>query len=154
MSPLEAFINPLTSPYWQALREHRLLLAACEQCRYLRPPPDFRTRGGPFVFLQVCPNCAADSLAWKRSQGSGIVETFVWYMTDLAPNPPELAPFELPIPYNVSVVRLDDGPRLITNVVDVELGALRVGTRVKAVFVDLPDWTILRFAPANGSTQL
>jgi len=56
------------------------------------------------------------------------------------------------IPYNVTLVELDEGPRLITNLVGVELDAIRIGMRVTPVFEAVSDAvTLVKFRPlADG----
>jgi len=54
------------------------------------------------------------------------------------------------VPYNVALVQLDAGPRLITNIVGVRPEELRIGMRVVAAFEDVtPDVTLVRFRPAQ-----
>lgn len=142
---IDGLIDDDSKPYWSGLSEGRLLLKRCLACGYVRPPAVYRTKQ-PSAW--VCPNCLSEDGQWEQMSGAGVVETFVWYLEDLIGDSPEFEPFKLPLPYNVALVRLDEGPRVITNVLEVEMGALGVGDRVQAAFVPVPGRTILRFQPA------
>jgi len=101
-----------------ALRDHALRLQHCSACGFVRHPP------GP-----VCPECWSDRFDWKDHAGDAEVSAFVWYMKSLDPRFPE-------VPYNVALVRLAQGPVIVSSVVDVAFGALQVGDRVAATFCD------------------
>jgi len=116
--------------YWDSLREHRLMLQHCSGCGFVRFPP-----------RSSCPECWSEAFDWREHSGSGRVTSFVWYMKPLDPRFPE-------VPYNVSLVALDGGPVLVSNVVDVAFGGLRIGDRVKARFSDEKSgFAVLLFEP-------
>jgi len=86
----------------------------CLDCGHLRAPSQ-----------PICPECLAEYYCWEPVSGVAIVETFTWY----------LKPFDdrcTQVPYNVALVRLSEGPRLITNIVDVSMNDLQVGLGVRA----------------------
>ena len=53
------------------------------------------------------------------------------------------------VPYNVSLVDLDEGGRLVTNVVDCPPEEVKIGMAVEVVFEDLPDYTLPKFQPVK-----
>ena len=109
---------------------HEIRMQRCDDCGYIRFPESF-----------ACPECLSRATSWATLSGEGTVETFVWYLRHLEPhNPPLPEP-----PYNVAVIRLAEGPALISNVVDVAFGELAVGDAVRAA--EDPD--VLRFTPAR-----
>lgn len=119
--------------WWNGLREHRLLLQHCADCGHPRMPP------GP-----ICPECWSDKHEWRAHAGTGTVTSFVWYMQPLDPRFTE-------VPYNVSLVALDGGPVVVSNVLDVAFGALKIGDRVRARFCDEPSgFTSLMFVQENA----
>ena len=67
-----------------------------------------RRLAGPAV-LSCLPGLAT---AWERAGGSGTLLSWVVYHTAYHPA------FEAKLPYNVALVQIDEGPRLITNIVD------------------------------------
>lgn len=109
---------------------HEIRLQRCDECGYIRAPESF-----------ACPECLSQAATWTVLSGDGTVETFVWYLEHLDPHP-DGAPA---VPYNVAVVRLAEGPALITNVTGVAFGELAVGDAVRAA----GDPAVLRFAPVR-----
>lgn len=109
--PLGAVVvDPATEPYWAAAREGVLKLRRCTACHkphwYPRP---------------VCPFCTGDT-EWVDAKGSG--EIYSLSVTRRAG----------PVAYALALVKLDEGVTMMTNIVDCDLDALRIGQRVKVVF--------------------
>ncbi len=124
--------TPDSQPFWDALRQHELHLQRCQAC------------GQAFFYPRnVCPHCLSSDLAWFRSSGRGRLHTFVIAYT--APrNPP------LEVPYVIAMVELEEGPRLMTNLVGVEPDPkqIRCEMPVEIEFVDVTDeFTLPRFRP-------
>ena len=89
----------LTRPYWDALREGHLVFQRC---------------GCGHAFLPArrhCPACLQPGPRWERASGRGTLVSWVVYHTAYHPA------FESRLPYNVALVELSEGPRLLTNVV-------------------------------------
>jgi uncharacterized OB-fold protein len=130
MKPLPR-ITPDAKPFWDALRERRLLLPYCTACGRPHLPP------GP-----VCPFCFAARLEWRPASGRGQLSS--WTVVHKAWFPA----FEADIPYNVVQVELAEGPRLTANVVGIANEALKVGQPVEIVFDAVtPELTMPRFRP-------
>lgn len=88
-------------PFWEALSEGRLLIKRCADC-------------GAFHFYPrpFCPHCWSDAVEWHEASGRGRVYTYsTVYVNDLPPFGPE-------VPYVAAVVELDEGPRMMTRLVD------------------------------------
>ena len=119
--------------YWNALREHRLMLQHCGNCGCVPFPP-----------RAFCPECWSDSLEWRAHSGEGKVSSFVWYTKSLDARFPE-------VPYNVSLIALAKGPVVISNVVEVAFGDLHIGDAVQAHFSDESEsFTALLFVKTLG----
>jgi uncharacterized OB-fold protein len=88
-------------------------LQCCSRCGYTRYPARW-----------ICPECLSEEFAWKPMSGDGVVETFTWYLQSFDRRFQE-------VPYNVALVRIAEGPRLITNVM-CDFDTLKVGTPVVA----------------------
>ena len=114
--------NALTAPYWQAAKQHQLKLPRCEDC-------------GKFHFYprSSCPHCRSQKLAWQAVSGKGNIYSFT--VVHRAPS----KGFEGEVPYVVAVVALDEGPHLMTRVVDVSADAVKIGMRVRVAFEDKAD---------------
>ena len=116
------------APFWAACREHRLLIQRCDGCGAWRFPPRPR-----------CPICRADQASWQQASGRGAVFSFT------VCHPPVLPAFADRTPYNVIVVRLEEGPLLVSNLVDAEA---TVGMPVEVCFVDVDnELTLPQFRP-------
>jgi hypothetical protein len=92
--------TPETAHFWDGTREGELRLQRCRTCgdAYFPPQP-------------VCPRCASDDVEVFRASGRGTLHTYVVNH--------RAAPGFHP-PYVLAVVQLDEGPRMLTNLVDVE----------------------------------
>lgn len=98
----------------------RLLVRRCTSCGRDQHPP-----------APMCPACGG--LAWEARPvaGTGTVHTFT------VTHHPTFPGFESP--FVVAVVDLDDGPRMVTNLVDVDPGDVRIGMPVEVTFVAVDD---------------
>ncbi len=118
-----------TLPWWQAAAEHRLLLQRCDTCGCVRLPP------GP-----LCPTCRSFDQSWQEASGRGTVYTYTIVHRAYVRG--------LPVPYVVAVVALEEGPKLTSNVVDVEPAAVQIGMAVEVVWEDMgPAVSVPRFRP-------
>jgi uncharacterized OB-fold protein len=118
--------DPATAPYWDAAREHRLALPQCTACHQTH-----------FYPRALCPHCGSDALDWVPAKGTGSVFSFT--VVQRAPSPA----FEQQIPYVVAIVALDEGPHLMTNIIDASVDTVRIGDRVVVDFVDVDEQTAL-----------
>jgi len=124
-----------TAPFWAGLMESRLRLPRCRACGHLLFPI------GP-----CCSNCLGEEFEWTELSGKGQVWSYIVYHHAFDPA------FKDKLPYNVAIVLLDEGPRLLTNIVEIANDDIRNGMRVTARFdrVD-DDNALLRFRPdADG----
>ena len=132
MSPYEKPLPRVTAdnrPFWEAARRHQLALQRCADCGRFRYPP-----------APVCPECLSERREWTPVSGRGTISTFVVFHQRY------FASFADAIPYNVIQVRLDEGPRLTANLVDIPNGEIRIGMRVEVVFDDVtPEISLPRF---------
>ena len=127
-------ITPDTAPFWDALRERRLVLPYCCDCGTPHLPP------GP-----VCPACFSGRLEWREASGRGRIST--WTVVHKAWFPS----FAADVPYNVVQVELDEGPRLTANVVGLPNHLLAVGLAVEIDYGEQREGiTLPRFRPTAG----
>ena len=118
------------------LAEGRIRLQRCDACGHVRPPTRW-----------ICPECLAEAWQWVPVSGDGVVEAFTWYMQPFDPRFTE-------VPYNVALVRLDEGVRMMANILDVEVGELKVGQRVRAEIVEgLQGGRVLAFRRGTDMTM-
>lgn len=124
-------VQPWAQPFWDAAREHRLVLQHCNAC------------DRPIHYPRVaCPHCGADDLGWRAASGRGTLYSF----TVVVSNAPSA--FIARMPYVVAVVRLAEGVQMLSNVVDCDPAALRCDQPVEVVFERLDDeFTLPMFRP-------
>ncbi len=120
-----------TRPFWDAAREHRLLIQRCGSC------------GKPQFFPRAfCRHCLADAPAWVPCSGLGTVYTYT--VNHRAANP-HMAD---KLPYVVAVVTLDEGVRMMANIVGCAVDDVRIGARVEVCWLDTPGHpTLPQFTP-------
>jgi len=118
-------------PFFAAARESRLLVQRCRQCGRRRFPP-----------REICSECLARDSEWVESSGRGAVVSFNVMHQVYHPG------FATEVPYAVVLVELEDGGRMIANVVDCPLERLRIGMPVQAAFEKRSDEvTLPQFRP-------
>jgi len=128
--------NRETLPWWQAAAEHRLVVQRCADCGHTRHPP------GP-----ICPRCRSAERTWQQVPGRGTVYTYTVVHRAFVPS------LAAQLPYVVIVVELEEagGVRLVSNLVDADPGAVRVGMPVEVVWEDVgPGLAVPRFRPSSG----
>jgi uncharacterized OB-fold protein len=125
--------TPDTRPYWEAAKQHRLMIQRCRDCGrcYFYPRP-------------LCPHCLSRNVEWIEASGRGRLHTFV-----INHRPPRNFPTQGPV--IIGIIELDEGPRLLSNLVGVEPDPSKVkcDMRVEVVFEDITDEiTLPKFRPA------
>lgn len=115
-------IDPESRPYWDALKQHRLILKHCRNCKRHH-----------FYARELCPHCYSDALDWAEVAGTGSI-----YSYTIARRPAGPA-FKSDCPYVVAIVELDEGARMMTNIVTADVEAVRIGQRVTVQFEDVTD---------------
>lgn len=112
----------ITQPYWDAAVAHRLVIQECQTCKARQ----FYPRG-------FCTACLSDSLQWIECSGRGTVYSYT--INHRAPN----AFMKQKLPYAVAAIDLEEGVRLIMNIVDSSLDQLAIGAPVTVVFEKASD---------------
>ena len=116
-------------PFWEATKSHELRLQKCHQCGHFWYP------SGP-----VCPYCWSRDYEWTALRGRGKVTFWVVFHQRYFDS------FKEDIPYNVVQVELEEGPRLISNLVDIKSEDIRMDMPVEVVYDDVtPEVTLPRF---------
>jgi uncharacterized protein len=133
--PQPRFPEPDTQPFWEATKRHELAYQTCNQ-----------TNEVIFYPRRHCVSCASGESTWRVSQGLGTVYTFTVIMQSRHPAFAELGP------YAVAYVDLDEGFRMMTNIVGVRdpLQDIHCGMRVKLRWEDqgAGDIALPMFEPA------
>lgn len=124
----------ITRPFWDGLKEHRLLVQRCRA-------------GGCLVHYprEFCPVCYSADLEWEEMSGRGRVHAFT--VVHRAAHPvfqQEKAP------YVFALIRLDEGPMLTSNVEGIDPDDVEIEMPVEVYFDDVtPEVTLPKFRPAR-----
>jgi len=103
-------VNPETKPFWDAAAKGQLLIKVCTACHQ----PHFYPRA-------ICPFCMSDRTEWKQASGRGTVYSYSVMK-------------RAEVPYAIAYVTLEEGPTMMTNIVDCDLDAIRIGQKVAVAF--------------------
>jgi uncharacterized OB-fold protein len=106
-----------TQEFWEAARHGRLLIKRCLACR--------RAHFYPRPF---CPHCWSEQVVWEEASGAATVYT--WSVV----HHHDLPPFRDRVPYVAAIIELAEGPRMMTNLVDVDPAQVQFGMPVAVSF--------------------
>ncbi len=104
-------VNIETEPFWKAARERRFVVPTCSTCGRAHWYP-----------RAICPFCGGN-IAWHDASGRGTIYTYSVMRRAKEP-------------YVIAYVTLAEGPTMLTNLVECDLDALRIGQPVGVVFVE------------------
>jgi len=117
-------VTPESQRYWEAAADGEFLLRECQECGLVYHYP-----------RALCPDCFSDDVEWVSASGTGTVYTVS--STEHVEGWPEET-----LPHVVAYVELDEGPCVMTNIVDCDPEDVEVGTPVEVTFVDAADGDI------------
>ena len=107
--------SPETKAFWEGAAQGKLLIKKCRACGQSHYYP-----------RALCPFCFSDATEWLTAAGTGTLYSYSVMR-------------RAEVPYAIAYVTLDEGPTMMTNLVDCDVDALRIGQRVK-----------LKFTPTDG----
>ena len=126
--------DEITAPFYDGARAGRLMLQHCTACN-----------GWSFPVRERCPHCFANKLEWRAASGRGTLYTFAIMHQVMNPG------FAGAVPYNVCQIDLEEGVRMVSNVVGVANDALKIGMKLEAVFEDVGNGvSVPKFRPVAG----
>jgi uncharacterized protein len=132
---VSAIVTRESEPYHRWLRASEVRMQRCRACGYLRPPAS-----------DDCPECLSQDAVWEILSGRAKVETYIWYFQDILDRRFTQEWAYRQVPYNVALVKMLEGPRVITNIDNCQFSELRVGAMLRPLFVPIsPEFAILRF---------
>jgi uncharacterized OB-fold protein len=104
-------LNPGDQPYFDAAKEGKLMLKKCNACGEHHHYP-----------RALCPFCFSEKVEWVQAKGTG--EIYTYSVTRRGG----------PTPYCIAYVTLDEGVKMMTNIVDCDLDTIKVGQKVQVAF--------------------
>jgi uncharacterized OB-fold protein len=108
-------VNPETEAFWNAAKEGRFLVRRCTGCGKAHWYP-----------RAICPHCFSDATEWQQASGRGTI-----YSVSVMKRAPEV--------YAIAYVTLEEGPTMMTNIVDCDYDALAIGQQVQVTFKPTQD---------------
>jgi uncharacterized OB-fold protein len=132
-------ITVLTREFWESAKKRQLVFQYCSTCNALQAYPK------PW-----CSECGSEKLSWKELSGKGTVYSYT-VPRQVVDNSPA---FEERLPFVVAVVQLEEGPRLISNIVGLPPEEIRIGMKVKVCFEDVsPEIALPKFHPLQLASK-
>ncbi len=120
-------------PWWEAMKRHELYIQKCRDCGDIRYYP-----------RALCTSCLSPRTEWIRAKGHGKVYTFTTTYQNQA------AGFRESLPYIMAYVELDEGLKMLTNLVECRPEEVKIGMPVEVVYEDVtPEVTLAKFRPAR-----
>ncbi len=125
-------VSEETKPFWDYSKQHELRMQKCLRCKKLFYPPS-----------SMCPHCQHLESEWVKLSGKGKVYSFV--IVRRAANPG----FAAEVPYTVAIIETEEGPRIISSVIDCKPEEVRIDMPVEVVFDDVTaEFSLPKFKPA------
>ena len=127
--------TPESDFFWDKTRKHELWIQKCVDCDTAF-----------FYPRMICPDCLEDKIEWFKTSGKGFLYT---YMINHRPPPG----FEDEAPYAIAIVQLDEGPRMMTNIVGIDNTPenLVLDMPLEVVFEDIvDDMSLPKWRPAQS----
>jgi len=126
-------ITDVNRPYWDGLAAGELRYQHCRHCGNNWLPA-----------REQCPNCLSAEQEWQASSGKGAIISWIVYRHAYAPHLADR------LPYDVTIVELAEGPRILTNIVNGEAGKkLSIGADVELAIQDEEGLNLPRFRLLN-----
>lgn len=114
-------VNPETSTFWEATAEGKLLVKKCNACGEKH-----------FYPRSLCPFCFSDDTEYMACSGRGVI-----YSYSVTRRTSE--------PWAIAYVTLEEGPTMMTNLIDCDFDQLSIGQPVEVAFVDTGEGSAIPF---------
>jgi uncharacterized protein len=119
-------------PFWEGLSAGALTFQRCKACGK-----------GWLPARSHCPHCLSDE--WAREKSHGQARLISWVVYHMAYHPA----FAQRLPYIVAVIQLDEGPRMISNIVQAKPESLKIDMALSLVIENESGVSVPRFVPAS-----
>ena len=113
-------MNEESRPFWEGCKARRLMVQHCGDC-------------GAWVHYPraLCPACHGDALAWEEASGRGTIYSYTVCHRAAGPA------FVGDTPYVVALIDLEEGARMLSNIITADPALVRIGQPVRGVFEDV-----------------
>ena len=137
---MSAFDKPLpyvdeeNRPFWEGTKRHELCLQKCRDCGKFR-----------FYPRSICPHCLSYNTEWTKVSGRGKIYSFTVANRTVSPA------FRQDVPYSIAIIELEEGVRMMSNIVECRNEDLSIDMPVEVVFDDVtPEITLPKFRPRRS----
>jgi uncharacterized protein len=119
--PLPVIDNE-SNVFWEACNKEQLVIQQCRDC-------------SKYIFYPriICPNCMSDQIEWKEVSGKGKIYSYTIARRPAGPS------FSADVPYVVALVELEEGVRMMTNIINTPLESVRCDMEVEVIFEKVTD---------------
>jgi uncharacterized OB-fold protein len=125
--------SPETAVYWEACRNHQLMIQKCSNCNHYQFYPRI-----------ICTECMSQDVEWIVASGLAEVSSFT-----IVRRPVSKA-YADEVPYVVALIKLDEGPAMMSNIVECDIDNVKIGMRVEVLFEDWSEEiSIPKFRPVE-----
>jgi uncharacterized OB-fold protein len=129
--------NADTIPFWDGCRNHELKFQKCKDCGHVRWPPSI-----------FCPKCYSQDGEWTVASGMGKIFSYAVYHQAFHPA------FKQQLPYVVAVVVLEEGPHILSNIIDCSHDRLRCDMEGCLAWEDVSEeMSLPKFRPVQKNRQ-
>ena len=126
-------ITSCAAPYWEHAKNEELTLPYCGDCDQVFYYP-----------RHWCPACFNQDLSWQQVSGKGKVYSF----SVIHQSP--LLSYQGDLPYVLAIIELDEGPRMMTNVLNCDVESVVVEMPVQVLFEQRGDMKLPQFEPCSA----
>jgi uncharacterized OB-fold protein len=124
--------TPLSQPWWDACRQQQLLLQRCSDCEHSQ-----------FYPRTFCTACASAAVDWVQASGQGAVLSYTVIRHPVSPA------YKSEVPYIIALIKLEEGPVMMSTLAGCDPEDARVGMRVQVGFEEWTDTiTMPHFKPS------
>ena len=125
--------RPETSVYWDACLDHQLMIQKCTQCNHYQFYPRI-----------ICTECMSQNVEWVKASGRGEVISFT-----IVRRPVSKA-YADEVPYVVALIKLEEGPSMMSNIIECDVDSVKIDMPVHVVFEDWSnEISIPKFQPVK-----
>ncbi len=129
-------VDAVSQAYWARCAAGELTLQRCDACGHLQHYPRI-----------ACTSCQSRALSLVAASGRGTIRSFTVIRRAVS------AAFEADVPYVVALIRLEEGPTMMSNVINADVEALEIGQAVEVTFEHRGEgMAIPQFVPAGAES--
>ncbi len=114
--------TPETAPFWEGCAVGELRLQHCQRCEHVQFPP-----------RKLCSGCFSPDVIWQAASGRGVIRSWSTVVMPGAPG------FEQEVPYLSALIRLDEGPTMLSVLRECSAQEVDFGAAVQVVFEQRSD---------------